>query len=195
MIDVFAICRCYIDGRDKPLSDARHLKQILGKTQRDAISQIEVKENGEFVEKMSQSEVEQHMMAMCDARFHLTQGTPFMQELLRSELGPLVVLHTEAASDIMEGIYQIPLACNEFTKDFLETVISCSPIHRISCEISIEDFQYFWRGTNERTTSSISGCHYGHYKVAAKDDALSKIHALFTELAVTGGSHDVVFYP
>jgi hypothetical protein len=175
---------------ERQRNDARHLKRILGKTQGGAISRIEVEENGEFVEKTSQAEVEQHTMEMCDSRFHLTQDTPFMQEPLRSALGPLAV-HTQAAREIMEGVYQIPPACDEFTRDFLETVMSCSPIHpanRISCVISKEDFQYFWRGTNERTSSLISSCHYGHYKVAAKDDALSEIHALFTELAVTGGS-------
>jgi hypothetical protein len=41
------------------------------------------------------------MMAMCDARFHLTQDTPFMQEPLWSELGPLAV-HAQVASDITE---------------------------------------------------------------------------------------------
>jgi hypothetical protein len=62
------------------------------------------------------------------------------------------------------------------------------PRHRISCEITKEDFQRYWRRIKERTSSSLSGLHYGHYKAAATEDPLSEIHALFTQLAVTGAS-------
>jgi hypothetical protein len=112
-----------------------------------------------------------------------------MQEPMRSELGPLGI-NTPAVHAILQGSYQIPAACDNFTREFIETVMSCSPINpanHLSCEITKDDFQSFWRRPKEKTSSSISGCHYGHYKVAARDDALSEIHALFTELAVTGG--------
>jgi hypothetical protein len=38
-------------------------------------------------------------------------------------------------------------------------------------------------GVNRR-----NGLHFSHYKAAATNDALSEIHALFTELAITGES-------
>jgi len=59
-------------------------------------------ENGEYVEKTSQDEVEQHTMAMCDGRFQLMENTPQMQDPMRSELGPLVV-NSEAATAILNG--------------------------------------------------------------------------------------------
>jgi hypothetical protein len=62
------------------------------------------------------------------------------------------------------------------------------PQVRISCEITKEDYQRYWKKPRERTSSSISGLHYGHYKAAAQSDQLSEIHALLMELAVTGGS-------
>jgi len=142
------------------------------------------------VEMTTQEDVEHHTMAMCHARFHLTRDTPFMQEPMRSELGPLGV-NTPAVQAIMQGTYQIPAECDEFTRDFLETIMASSPINsanRISCEITKEDFQSFWKKCKEQTSSSMSGCHYGHYKVAATNDLLSEVHALFTELAVTGGA-------
>jgi hypothetical protein len=62
------------------------------------------------------------------------------------------------------------------------------PVNRISCEITRQDFQHHWRRSKERTSSSVSGLHYGHYKAATHSELLSEIHALMTELAVTGGA-------
>ena len=175
---------------ERQREEARRLKRILGRTQGGAISRIEVEENGDFVEMTTQEDVEHHTMEMCNARFHLTRDTPFMQEPMRSELGPLGV-NTPAVHAILQGTYHIPNECDAFTREFIETIMASSPVNpanRISCEITKEDFQSFWRGCKEQTSSSISGCHYGHYKVAATNNTLSEIHALFTELAVTGGA-------
>ena len=44
--------------------------------------------------------------------------------------------------------------------------------------VTMEDFQYYWRKAKERTSSSFSRVHFGHYKAAAKSEYLFKIHAL-----------------
>jgi hypothetical protein len=147
-------------------------------------------ENGTDVEKTSQSDVEQHTMAMCSDRFRLTENTPLCQEPMRSELG-LLAVNTEAAHAILQGTYTVPAKTDEYTREFLNTIQASSPHDpqlQISCVITKEDCQRYWRKTKERTSSSISGLHYGHYKVASSHDTLSKIHALMTKLAVTGGS-------
>jgi hypothetical protein len=176
--------------QEKQRSDARHLKRVLAKIQGGAVSRIEVMEDGEYVEKTSQADVEQHTMAMCSARFRLTEDTPLRQEPMLSELGPMAV-NTDAARAILQGTYTIPAEVDAYTNEFLNTIQACAPpdpTSRISCAITKEDFQAYWRKTKERTSSSISGLHYGHYKAAASDDFLSEIHALMTELAVTGAS-------
>jgi hypothetical protein len=168
--------------------DARHLKRVLAKVQGGSVSWIEVLEEGQYVEKSDQVAVEQHTMAMCSARFCLTEDTPLRQEPMSSALGPFTV-NTAAAHAILQGTYMVPGDTDAFTKEFLLTLQANAPRdprHRISCEITKEDFQQFWKKTKERTSSSISGLHYGHYKAAATDDLLSEIHALMTELAVTG---------
>ena len=148
-------------------------------------------EDGKYVEKTDSAAVEQHTMAMCDARFRLTENTPLCQEPMCSELGPPMAVHTRAASAILNGTYSIPMGTDAYTKEFINTLQANAPrdpSSRISCEITKADFQGYWRKIKERTSSSISGLHYGHYKAAATDDPLSEIHALFTELAVTGAS-------
>ena len=57
-------------------SDARHLKRVLAKVQGGSISRIEVLEEGQYVEKSDQVDVEHHTMAMCSAHFRLTEDTP-----------------------------------------------------------------------------------------------------------------------
>lgn len=176
--------------QEQQWSDACHLKRVLQKVQGGAISRIEVLEEGQYVEKDSQAKVEQHTMAMCSARFRLTEGTPLRVEPMRSALGPFAV-HTEMAKAILQGTYVVLEQTDQFTKEFINTIQACAPQDpdlRLSCTITKEDFQHFWKKSRERTSSSISGLHYGHYKAAAEDDLLSKIHALMTELAVVGGS-------
>jgi hypothetical protein len=103
----------------------------------------------------------------------------------------LLAVNTDAARAILQGTYTVPAETNEYTREFLNTIQAsapCDPHLQISCEITKEDFQQYWKKTKERTSSTILGLHYGHYKAASSNDTLSEIHALMTELAVTGAS-------
>jgi hypothetical protein len=175
---------------ERQRSEARHLKRVLARVQGGAITRIEVLEDGVYVEKTAQADVEHHTMEMCSARFRLTENTPLRQEPMCSALGPFAT-DTAAVQAILQGTYVVPDETDEFTREFLNTIQANSPLDpqlRISCEITKEDFQRYWKKPKERTSSSISGLHYGHYKAAAMNDTLSEIHALMTELAITGAS-------
>jgi hypothetical protein len=98
---------------------------------------------------------------------------------------------TKAARQILEGTYEPPPGVDDLTRQFfaeLQATAPLDPANRISCEITRQDFQHHWRRSRERTSSSVSGLHYGHYKAASHSELLSEIHALMTELAVTGGT-------
>jgi hypothetical protein len=85
----------------------------------------------------------------------------------------------------------VPAEKDDYTRDFLQTIQASAPLDpqlQLSCEITMEDYQHYWEKPKERTSSLISGLHYGHYKAAGTDDTLRKIHALMTELVVTGAS-------
>jgi hypothetical protein len=109
---------------------------------------------------------------------------------MHSALGPFPI-NTAAAHAILQGNYVVPAETDNYTREFLQTIQASAPLNpqqRLSCEITKEDFQRYWKKPKERTSSSISGLQYGHYKAAATDDTLSEIHALMSELAVTGAS-------
>jgi hypothetical protein len=100
-------------------------------------------------------------------------------------------MNTAAAQAILQGTYDVPTEVDNFTGEFLQTIqasASLDPQLRISCKITKEDFQQYWKKPRECTSSSISHLHYGHYKAAAHSNHLSKIHVLLTELAVTAAS-------
>ena len=64
------------------------IKHAMGKTRAGCISQVEVLEQGEYVLKTQQNEVENSIRANNEARFRLTEDTPTMQEPMKSVLGP-----------------------------------------------------------------------------------------------------------
>ena len=79
----------------------------------------------------------------------------------------------------------------------MTTVIILNEISRIwrlmgEGEVSIiitkEDFQYHWKSVKERTASSFSGRHFGHYAAAAHSDALSEVHTRHLALVTKTGA-------
>jgi hypothetical protein len=154
-----------------------------------AISRVSFISDDDVIKVDTQDEVERRTMDECYNRFRLTEGTLPMMESLCSELGYLGT--TDVARQILAGTYVPPLGVDTITREFLAALQATAPLdpsNRISCKITRHDFQQHWRKARERTSSSLLGLHYGHYKAAADSDYLSEVHALMTELAVTGGA-------
>ena len=57
----------------------------------------------------------------------------------------------------------------------------------IATYVTPEDFQYFWQTARERTGSSYSGLHFGHYKAASFCPDLSLIHAAKLTICARNG--------
>ena len=98
--------------------------------------------------------------------------------------GPLFELlgynaDTEAGMEILEGTFKPPRGTDPATVIILNEI---SRIWRLmgEGEVSIittkEDFQYYRKRVKERTVSSFSGHHFGHYASAAHSDTLSEVH-------------------
>lgn len=54
--------------------------------------------------------------------------------------------------------------------------------------ISPQDYITYWRGRSDRTPSSFSGLHFGHWKAANKYQNLATIHAKAVELSFQTGA-------
>jgi hypothetical protein len=61
------------------------------------------------------------------------------------------------------------------------------PEDQISMVITKEDFQAYWKKSKERTSYSLLGLTFGHYKAAMYKDTLSEMHAVFMDIALNLG--------
>ncbi len=132
--------------------------------------------------------VEHLIMENNAAQFWLTEDTPPMQEPLLLHLRYLA--NATAAQQILDGTYVCPPEVDDVTWEFflcLQWPPLVSATDRIDTSFSRKDFQAYWKKTWECTSSSISGLHFGHYKVATKNDRLSEMHAVSNNIAVNSG--------
>ena len=168
-------------------TNARRIKQAMGKRRAGAISKVEVRHaDGTISAVATQDEVEAAVMQNNEARFRLTEPTPFMQEPLRSEAGFFGA--TEAAQQMLDGTHVCPAGTDPFTQYFVDCLKAAdhSPV-QVNVEITADDCISHWNKVKEMTSSSCSGLHFSHWKAATRSRWLSEIHALSVEIACSRG--------
>ncbi len=121
-------------------------------------------------------------MALC---FQLTAHSPFLVNPLRFELGLLGT--SPAAQSILQGTYQCPAEVDQYTQQLIAVLRLPPRPSKVPSGITREDFIRHWRRSWERTSSSYSGLHYGHYKASIDCPRVAEFHALITELAFSQG--------
>jgi len=148
-----------------------------------SIHQVETTQGSETILHTSQADMEYQLRTTFEKCFQLAATTPLLQEPLTSHLGSLG--DSSMAEVVLNGTFVCPPKVDRFTWHFLQT-LQCPPMHAsTSLEISRDDFISYWRRAWERTSSSILGAHFGHYKAAASSLFLAEIHALMTQLPFT----------
>ena len=73
------------------------------------------------------------------------------------------------ANKLLAGDVHIPWDVDDVTATVLGEVIRLFGLLRdghSKIDLTADQFRYYWRGFKERTSSSISGIHAGHYKLA-----------------------------
>ena len=141
-----------------------------------------------YQEFLDKRRVEKAIMQSNAARFHLMEHTPPLQDPLLSDLSYLSIM--EASKQILVGTYVCPLGVDDFTRDFLSCLQisqNIPPGDGIHTSITKDNFQRYWWKAQECTSSSVLGLNFGHYKAVARNDLLSEMHAVFTDITVTTG--------
>ena len=101
-------------------------------------------------------------------------SAPITMSSLRERLGFLS--DTEFANSLLEGEVQIPWDVDDVTAIILDIIIHLFGLLREGhsmVDLMADHFRYFWRRFKEKTSSSISGVHAGHYKAATYSDIIT----------------------
>eukprot|EP00956_Cyclotella_meneghiniana_P035709 scaffold117520_cov80-Cyclotella_meneghiniana.AAC.3 len=135
-------------------------------------------QNGQRCQVTQEDEVIRSIQAETSTRFQLAGSALICNGLLYKQFGYLA--DSDAAEQVLMGTYRAPPGTDAATLLLLEEIGRIGRqwrAHQISLSISTEDFQEYWRHMKERTSSSYSGLHFGHYKALSRSDSLSELFA------------------
>jgi hypothetical protein len=164
------------------------MKHMQGICRAGAVCKVGVGEGNAYHEYEDRATVERLIIENNVAHFRLTEDTPPRTEPLLSDLGYLAEM--AAVEAILLGTNICPLGTDEYTKDFLKFLqrsTNFTTTDRIDTTFTCKDVCSYWKKANKRTSLLISTLHFRHYKTAVENDKLSKLHAVFIDIAANSG--------
>ena len=163
----------------------RCIHHSQGKKRCQGVSAVQLREEEELITISDQNAVERAIAKNNSKRFHLTSTTPLMSEYMQKRLGFLAT--KEVAHAIRNNTFVHDPNLDEYTNKFLSFITTRPQLPPISPSVLVTDFKKYWKGARERTSSSLSGRHFGHYKAASHNSGLSEIHASMAHIASHSG--------
>ena len=162
-----------IIGRERDRGKWRRLNYVLGKQRAGACFKVQLEEkDSTTVEFSSKHEVQQAIWEnIHKKRFYLAEDTPICSGNLRGSFGYNAV--TKTARSILAGSYKFPPDFDQATREILE---ECAEIRRtvpknsVSTVISPSDWNGHFGKVKEKTSSSVSTRHLGHYIAGLKSE-------------------------
>jgi len=177
-----------IIGREEQKSMWRRINRAVDKPTLGAIPFVQRVENGIVVDISTTDEMNREIQAVTEKRFDLSMSAPITMSSLRTRLGFLS--DTDFANSLLTGDVHIPWDVDDVTATVVEEVIRLFGLLREGhgvVEITADHFRYYWRRFKERTSSSISGIHAGHYKSATHSATVTNFLAQKITLIARGG--------
>jgi hypothetical protein len=167
----------------------RHINACQGVQHLSSVTKVTESRNGLEIHRSSKSEVERSIISEVSQRFRLTENwSPFRTGPLAEEIG--FVAEKGAAEAILNGTFEPSYPLDNHTKAVLQHLRIPDAIRKqgpINISLTAANFQKHWQRAKESTSSSPSGIHFSHYKVASHHIVLSEIHALKTHIGVNHG--------
>ena len=131
------------------------------------------------MERTTQETVEQGIFSeVHNKRYTLAGEAPICNGELFQDFGYLA--NTPAANAVLDGTYTMPPDSDQSTAElFVEIarIRALIPKDTVSIKITPSQWKRYWQVVNEETSSSVSGLHFGHYKVGRLSDIIAHYHA------------------
>ena len=151
-----------------------------------AILAVEVTRQGHTTKVTERESLEREIMRCLSKRFSLTYNNPSMNNMFTSRVGYLA--EKPGATQILEGNIPDDLGLDAEAKEFL-SLLAISQIRTgLSSKVQTKDFINYWGKAQEKTASSFSGLHFGHYISIIDHQNLSGLYADFLDLVLATGT-------
>jgi hypothetical protein len=168
---------CTIE-REEQKSIWKRINRAIDEPSLGAVPFVQREVQGEIVDIYETQEMNREIQEVTEERFDRAMSAPITMTSLRERLGFLS--DTEFAKEMLKGDVHIPSDVDPTTTLVLEEIIRLfGTLHEGHTEIGLraDEFRHYWRRVREKTSSSLSGIHFGHYKSAAHSPSLSDFFA------------------
>ena len=174
-----------IRKREEIIQQWRIWNAVKGDNKGGAVTAVEVKRSDRTIKYSTREDVEREIMNCLSKRFSLTNNNSSMSSRFTEVVGYMA--EKTGAEQILEGRIPEPLNRDNHIKEFLEQLRIPLQQIPISAKITICDFKRYWKKAKEKTSSSMSGLHFGHYKCAVDSPLLTAIHTVFLHITINKG--------
>ena len=165
---------------------SRDIRRVDQKVKGQALKEVEVSHPDGSTTKLSdQTEVETAIAEMVTERYQLCNTTPLMQEPWLSRFGAMG--ETQTSAQLLQGDHSSLHDMEEYTRLLLSQITPQGPSPPIPASMEVTDFVQYWKQARERTSSSVSNRHFGHYIASTKSEELAEIHATVCHVARSTG--------
>jgi hypothetical protein len=173
--------------------EGRSMWKRIGKVTRaprtGALMRVEREIDGEIYEFTEEHDLINNIMEELQDRFSGAEDAPISNCSITEDLG--VFGFTELGLKIVAGDFDAPEDMRESTARLLAAIGKVGIEHRdddIDVAMTTSNYASTWGRAKERTSSSISGLHFGHHIALAKSKFLAKSMAMKLNLHAKWGS-------
>jgi hypothetical protein len=142
------------------------------------------KEIGGYIEHTFQDDLQNTIWTNIHCKhFYLAEEAPLCSGNLPGMFGYNTT--SGIARSILAGDYAYPPDFDQATREFFEECARIRlmiPKDSVSSTITTDAWRGHWLKMKEKTSSSVSGQHFGHYIAGMQSDHITYLHALVTML-------------
>eukprot|EP00956_Cyclotella_meneghiniana_P011946 scaffold16843_cov51-Cyclotella_meneghiniana.AAC.2 len=172
--------------RKRRMNIAKYVKPNQGRM----VMAVQVDENGTSVRYDSHEDVVRVVNSRIGQRYKLGLRSPLSMGQLAEDIGQYA--EKEAAQRILDGTYEFPEGTDEALVELLKEAARIRVAFDTSDTepdyVTVEDFISYWKSAREKTSSSDSGRHFGHYIAASDDPELAILHVESLNIAARRGT-------
>lgn len=168
----------------------RNINKYVKPGQGRMVMAVQVDENDQTVVYESHDDIVRVVNSRIGQRYKLGARSPLSMGKLAEDIGQFA--ENEAAERILDGTYDFPPGTDgvliELLKEAARIRVEYDTSTIAPARVTVEDFTDYWHSAREKTSSSDSGRHFGHYIAASDDPELAILHTESLNISARHGT-------